>query len=66
VGSNCTYEGLDRVRLLKSQHFFSEDSAAPLHTVEYKPDYPVETKPYFQELIKFCKQAHHPPSLQSV
>ncbi|KAL3485878.1 hypothetical protein BJX62DRAFT_242532 [Aspergillus germanicus] len=51
VGSACTYEGLDRVRLLKSQHYFSPD--LPLHAVEYNPDYPVETKPYFQELIKF-------------
>ncbi|KAL3451489.1 hypothetical protein BJX65DRAFT_304074 [Aspergillus insuetus] len=57
VGSNCTYEGLDRVRLLKSQHFFSQNSAAPLHTVEYKPDYPVETKPYFQALFRVSRRA---------
>ncbi|KAJ0419796.1 hypothetical protein BJY00DRAFT_150772 [Aspergillus carlsbadensis] len=51
VKATCTYEGMDRVRLLKSQHYFSPDM--PLHAVEYKPDYPVETKPNFQELIKF-------------
>ncbi|KAL4861655.1 hypothetical protein BDV12DRAFT_203800 [Aspergillus spectabilis] len=47
----CTYEGLGRLRLLESQHYFSPD--LPLQAVEYTPSYPIKSKPYFQELIKF-------------
>ncbi|KAL6233060.1 hypothetical protein BDW75DRAFT_216143 [Aspergillus navahoensis] len=51
VNATCTYEGLDRLRILESQHYFSPD--LPLQAVEYKPGYPIKSKPYFQELIKF-------------
>ncbi|KAL4962598.1 uncharacterized protein BDV14DRAFT_202597 [Aspergillus stella-maris] len=51
VKAKCTYNGLDRVRLLKSHYYFTFKQA--FHALEYKPDYPVKTQPYFQELIKF-------------
>ncbi|KAL3457333.1 hypothetical protein BJX64DRAFT_269043 [Aspergillus heterothallicus] len=47
----CTYETLDRLHLLTSQHVFTSRPVLP-RTVAYQPQYPVEAKPYIPELIR--------------